>query len=150
VIVSVVAVLSPVFASEEAPPAESAKGESEEPQRVSPRIILESQKPPRYPPAAKAARYTGQVWLQAVIGTDGMVGEIKVLECTRPKVGFEEAAVEAVKQWRFEPGRLGDEPAEVTLRFRLNFSPGGVSLASETIPGGTAPSTSTSSTTSFK
>ena len=72
--------------------------------------------------------------IEMVVLTDGKVGEIKVLQCTRPKMGFEEAAVAAVKKWRFEPGRIGDEPAEVTLRIRLNFAPGGVSLASETIP----------------
>ena len=95
-------------------------------------------------------RYTGAVRLEAVVLPDGKVGEVKVLDCTRPKVGFEEAAVAAVKKWRFEPGRVGDVPAEVTLRFRLNFVPGAVSLASETIPGGTAPASGAGSPTTFK
>ena len=151
VILSVVATLSPTVATEpEAPPATAEAEQAEQDERVSPQIILESQKPPKYPPAAYAARYTGAVTLEVVVLTDGKVGEVKVLHCTRPKVGFEEAALTAVKKWRFEPGRIGENPAEVTLRFRLNFTPGGVSLASETIPGGTSPSSSSGSSTSFK
>jgi len=154
---SLVATLSPAVATEqetapEAPaaPEASEPAEGEQPERVSPQIILETQKPPLYPPAAFAARYTAAVRLEIVVLTDGTVGDVKVLDCTRPKMGFEDAAMAAVKNWRFVPGRVGEEPAEVTLRFRLNFVPGGVSLASETIPGGTSPSTSTGSATSFK
>lgn len=151
VILSVVATISPTAATEqEATPTTPAPVEGEQPERVSPQIILESQKPPKYPPAAHAARYTGAVTLEVVVLTDGSVSQAKVLHCTRPKVGFEEAAMDAVKQWRFVPGRIGDDPAEVTLRFRLNFAPGGVSLASETIPGGGAPASPSGSTTSFK
>lgn len=148
---SLVATLSPAVATEqETAPAAPEPAEGEQPERVSPQIILETQKPPTYPPAAYAARYTAAVRLEIVVLTDGTVGDVKVLDCTRPKMGFEDEAMAAVKKWRFVPGRIGDEPAEVTLRFRLNFVPGGVSLASETIPGGTAPSTSPGSATSFK
>ena len=151
VLLSVVVTFSPAAATEpETPPAAPATAESTEPEQVSPQVILETQKPPKYPPAAFAARYTGTVALEVQVLTDGKVGEVKVLHCTRPKMGFEEAAVAAVKKWRFEPGRIGDDPAEVTLRLRLNFAPGGVSMASETIPGGTAPASSSGSTTSFK
>jgi len=145
VLLSVVVTFSPAAATE-AP----ATAESSEPEQVSPQVILETQKPPKYPPAAFAARYTGTVTLEVVVLVDGKIGKAKVLHCTRPKMGFEEAALAAVKQWRFEPGRIGDEPAEVTLRFRLNFAPGGVSLSSETIPGGSSPSSSSGSTSNIK
>lgn len=151
VFLSLVATIFPVVATEQTPDlAVPATAEGEEPEHVSPQIILATQKPPIYPPAAEAARYTGTVRLEVVVLTDGKVGDVKVLHCSRPKMGFEEAAVAAVKKWRWEPGRIGEVPAEVTLRFRLNFVPGGVSLASETIPGGTAPAASSGSTTGFK
>jgi len=139
-------------AQETAPPpdATAQTQEQDELPRFSPQVILETQKPPKYPPAALAARYTGSVVLETVVLETGKVGSVKVLECTRPKVGFEQAAMDAVKKWRFEPGRVGDRPAEVTLRFRLNFNPGGVSLASEKVPGGTAPAMSTSSSPTSK
>ena len=151
VLLSVVVTFSPAAATEpETPPAAPATAEGTEPEQVSPQVILETQKPPKYPPAAFAARYTGTVTLEVVVMVDGKIGKAKVLHCTRPKMGFEEAALAAVKQWRFEPGRIGDEPAEVTLRFRLNFAPGGVSLSSETIPGGSSPSSSSGSTSNIK
>ena len=151
VFLSLVATISPVVATEQATdPVVPVTAEGEKPEQVSPQIILATQKPPIYPPAAFAARYTGAVQLEVVVLTDGKVGDVKVLHCSRPKMGFEKAAVDAVKKWRFEPGRIGEVPAEVTLRFRLNFVPGGVSLASETIPGGAAPASSSGSTTSVK
>ena len=150
-ILSMAALFCPAVATEqEPPPADPALAQGEEPEKVSPEIILATQKPPVYPPAAFAARYTAAVHVEIVVLKDGTVGEAKVLKCTRPKMGFEEAALDAVRKWRFEPGRIGDEPAEVTLRFRLSFVPGGVRLASETIPGGTAPAASSGSPTSFK
>ena len=98
VFLSVVATFSPAAATEqETPPAAPETAEAEEPERVSPQIILETQKPPKYPPAAFAARYTGTVALEVQVLTDDKVGEVKVLHCTRPKMGFEEAAVAAVK-----------------------------------------------------
>jgi TonB family protein len=92
---------------------------------VGPQIILETQKPPVFPPAAKAARFSGSVMVEAIVLRDGKVGEVKVLDCTRPKVGFEQASIDAVKNWRFEPGTKAGEPVEYTLKFRMNFSGAG-------------------------
>ena len=92
---------------------------------TSPQIILETQKPPVFPPAALAARYTGSVMLEITVDKAGKVSTADVLECSRPKVGFEEAAVAAVKKWRFEPGRHGGDAVEFTLKFRLNFNRAG-------------------------
>ena len=95
------------------------------PDIVGPQIILETQKPPVFPPAAEAGRFSGSVMVEATVFKDGHVGEVKVVDCTRPKVGFEQAAVDAVKKWRFEPGQQNGEPVEFSLKFRLNFSGGG-------------------------
>jgi len=151
VFLSLAATVSSLQASgSESTDEETAAAAAEQPERVSPRIILETQNPPTYPPAALAARYTGVVVVEAVVTDTGKIDEVRVLKCTRPKVGFEQATIDAVKKWRFEPGRIGDKPAEVTLQFRLNFSPGRVSLASETIPGGSAPTMDSSSATGAK
>ena len=74
-----------------------------------------------FPPAAKAARFTGTVTVKASIRKDGSVGEVKVIECTHRNVGFEQASVEAVKQWKFEPARNNGDPVEYATQFRLNF-----------------------------
>jgi TonB family protein len=98
---------------------------------VPPQVILGTQIRPEYPPAALAARYAASVLVELTVLQDGTVGEVKVLKCTRPKVGFEEAVVTALKKWRFEPGTKGGKPVEVTTTLNLNFTRGGVDVASE-------------------
>lgn len=95
---------------------------------VAPQIILGTQQRPVFPPAAWDARFTGSVLLEMSVLEDGRVGEVAVLDCTRPKVGFEEAAIAAVKQWQFEPGQENGQPIEVTTRLKLNFTRVGVGL----------------------
>ncbi len=98
-----------------------------ESQEVSaPQVILKTQKAPEYPPAARAARISGVVMVEIQIDKEGKVGEVEILECTHPKVGFEDAAAKAVKKWRFEPARLDDEPIESTRKLRLTFNYAGI------------------------
>ena len=96
-----------------------------------PQIILSTQKQPVYPPAAFGARFSGSVLVEMTVLKDGSVGGVEVLECTRPKVGFEEAVTTAVKKWRFEPATDAGEPLEVTTRIKLNFTRVGVGIAAE-------------------
>jgi TonB family protein len=70
---------------------------------------------PVYPPAMQAARVEGTVVLDATIGRDGSVGDVKVLKSSGPM--FERAAVEAVKQWRYSP-----IPFEGLLTVTVNFT----------------------------
>ena len=95
---------------------------------VPPQIVLETQKAPVYPPAAQAARFSGVVTLNFTILRDGSVGDVKVLECTHPNVGFEKASIKAVKKWRFDPATKDGEPVDYARTFRLTFrraGPGG-------------------------
>jgi len=76
---------------------------------------------PIYPDAAKRARIQGVVVLEAVIGTDGSVHDLKAL---RPlPLGLTEAAEDAVTRWRYQPATLEGEPVAVkyiiTVRFNL-------------------------------
>ena len=98
---------------------------------VPPQIILGTQKQPVYPPAAWDARYTGSVLLEMTVMEDGSVGEVKVVKCNRPKLGFEDAATAAVKAWRFEPGLENGVPVEVTTRLKLNFTRVGAGVRAE-------------------
>lgn len=76
---------------------------------------------PTYPFAAKMARISGTVRLQAVVARDGSVRELQVVEGHPLLVN---AAVEAVRQWRYRPAMLSGEPVEVVapveVRFTLN------------------------------
>jgi TonB family protein len=76
-------------------------------------FLLKKLSPP-YPPAMLAARIEGVVILDATIRRDGTIGDVKVLKSTSP--GFEQAAIGAVKQWRYTP-----MPYEAIVTVTVNF-----------------------------
>lgn len=75
---------------------------------------------PIFPPLATQARLSGLVILEALVDVRGLVQEVKVL---RGAPLFDEAAVTAVRQWRYQPLLLNGQPTAfiltVTLRFNL-------------------------------
>jgi periplasmic protein TonB len=73
---------------------------------------------PSYPPLARSARIQGQVVLQAVISKKGAIENLKVL--TGPMLV--PSAIEAVRQWRYRPYVLNNEPVEVETQITVNFS----------------------------
>jgi TonB family protein len=76
---------------------------------------------PAYPEEAKQDKVAGVVVLQLLIGTDGRVHEVEVLQDPDPRLT--KAAVEAVKQWEFEPARDKDgKPLSVKSSVTLNFA----------------------------
>ena len=74
---------------------------------------------PKYPPAAMAAKISGYVIIEATIATDGTVKDAKIL---RPMALLDQAALEAVKQWRYTPTLLNGVPVEVLLIVTVNFN----------------------------
>jgi periplasmic protein TonB len=74
---------------------------------------------PTYPALARAARLQGQVVLQAVIGKQGGIENLRVLSGHPMLVP---AAIEAVRQWRYRPYILNSEPVEVETQITVNFS----------------------------
>jgi protein TonB len=76
--------------------------------------------PPVYPPMAQAARVEGVVIIEAVIGTTGDVQNARVLKSVPL---LDEAALTAVRQWKFTPTLLNGLPVPViytvTVRFAL-------------------------------
>jgi len=74
---------------------------------------------PVYPELAKKARIQGVVRLHALIGKDGAVEELRLLSGHPLLV---KAAMDAVKQWRFEPYRVMGEPVAVATTIDISFS----------------------------
>jgi protein TonB len=78
---------------------------------------------PSYPPAARQARAEGTTLLRVHIAKDGTIDDVEV---QRPAghVALDQAAVDAVRKWRFEPARAGSEPVAmwvvVPVEFRLS------------------------------
>ena len=74
---------------------------------------------PQYPPEAGRSRLEGTVLLMAVIGTDGSVKDVRV-ESGLPILA--QAAIDAVRQWRYKPYMIDGEPVEVDSRITINFT----------------------------
>ncbi|HEY1338133.1 MAG TPA: energy transducer TonB, partial [Bryobacteraceae bacterium] len=74
---------------------------------------------PVYPPLAKQARISGVVHLEAIIAKDGTVQQLKVIQGHPLLVP---AALEAVKQWVYQPTLLNGEPVEVVTQIDVNFT----------------------------
>ena len=74
---------------------------------------------PQYPPEAGRARIEGTVVLMAVIGKDGTVKDVRI-ENGLPILA--QAAIDAVKQWRYKPYMIEGEPVEVDSRITINFT----------------------------
>jgi TonB family protein len=73
---------------------------------------------PVLPPAAAQANVRGVVIVQITIDTQGAVSDAKVL---RSIPLLDRAAVDAVRQWRFEPTQLNGRPVPVIMTVTVNF-----------------------------
>lgn len=77
---------------------------------------------PVYPPAAVAANVGGSVDLRVTILPDGTVADVEVISVHPAGYGFENSAIDAVKQWRFRPdSSVGDPPPTRTQRQVVKF-----------------------------
>jgi periplasmic protein TonB len=81
--------------------------------------LLVVQVKPQYPRLAMQARVQGTVVLQAVIGKDGAVHDLQVIS-GHPLLA--PAAIEAVRQWRYRPYLLNNDPVEVDTQINVNFT----------------------------
>ena len=73
---------------------------------------------PVYPPLAKTAGIQGIVELQVHIAPDGTVDKVRRMS-GQPMLAS--AAIDAVKQWRYDPAKLNGKPVEMETTVRLNF-----------------------------
>lgn len=74
---------------------------------------------PDYPLLARQMKVQGSVILEALIGRDGTIQELKVV--SGPAI-LAEAAREAVKQWRFKPYMQNGQAIETQARITVNFT----------------------------
>lgn len=103
------------FAFGKMPAAQSAYkiGSNVSPPRVATKVE------PSYAEEARRASYEGTVVLFVVVDPNGVAREIKVL---RPLgLGLDEKAIEAVTQWKFQPGMKDGEAVAVQATIEVNF-----------------------------
>jgi protein TonB len=74
---------------------------------------------PLYPPLARQTRISGTVRLHAIIGKNGGVEQLEVMSGHPLLV---QAALDAVRQWRYQPTQLNGDPVEVDTTIDVIFS----------------------------
>jgi TonB family protein len=68
---------------------------------------------------AKQAKYQGVSVVQCVVDTHGMPQHVHTVR--KLKMGLDEKAIEAVRQYRFKPGTLDGKPVSVAITIEVNF-----------------------------
>lgn len=78
--------------------------------------------PPPYPDLAKQMRQEGIVMLSVDVNKEGDPVDVEIIQSSGFRL-LDQAAVKAVRHWKFQPGRVGDiaieSKVEVPIRFRL-------------------------------
>ena len=74
---------------------------------------------PEYSEEARKAKYQGTVVLWLVVSADGRPQQIRVQRSLG--MGLDEKAIEAVKQWKFDPARKDGQPVPVMINVEVNF-----------------------------
>ena len=86
---------------------------------TAPRVLSEVK--PHYTSDALEQKIQGSVWLEVVVTREGRAGDVRVARSLDP-AGLDEQAINAVRQWRFEPGRLAGTPVDVLVTVVMDFS----------------------------
>jgi protein TonB len=86
-------------------------------QGVSQGLLIKSV-PPEYPQQAMKMHIQGAVELLAYIGKDGSITGVKLIKGDSV---LSRAAIDAVKQWKYKPYYLNDQPVEIQTQVTVNF-----------------------------
>jgi periplasmic protein TonB len=82
-----------------------------------PRVIYSPD--PEFSEEARKAKFQGTVVLWLIVGPDGRTREIRVYRSLG--MGLDEKAIEAIREWRFEPGRKDGIPVAVQVNVEVSF-----------------------------
>lgn len=74
---------------------------------------------PEYPAEARKAGTQGTVMVQALVGRDGQVKDMRLVARVE---GLDAAALMAVRQWKFRPAILGGKPVAVWVAVPVKFA----------------------------
>lgn len=99
-----------------------AKGQANEPiheldkDTIPPRVIKQVE--PKYT-GSRGFRVQGTVALRVVVNSQGLPGEVQIIKSLDPEV--DQSAVEALKQWRFEPAKRNGKSIAVRVAVTIRF-----------------------------
>ena len=74
---------------------------------------------PQYTSNAMRERVQGWVEMEVVVKDDGKVGAVRMIKTLHPEL--DEAAIEAVRQWEFEPGKRAGKAIPVMITIEMTF-----------------------------
>jgi TonB family protein len=86
----------------------------------SPQVLHEEK--PQYTSEAMRAKVQGIVEVEAIVLTDGSVGQVQIVRSLDDRFGLDQKAIEAVKRWRFRPGTRLGKPVAVLVNIELTFT----------------------------
>ena len=118
---TVAAAAPPAAASAPAAPATPAPAAAVSAPRFSAAYL--NNPPPTYPPLARRMGDEGRVMLRVYVTPEGTAGEVRVHTSSGSSL-FDEAALAAVKQWRFVPARQGENPVAAWVQVPIVFKLG--------------------------
>lgn len=86
----------------------------------SPQIVHEVK--PDYTSDAMRLKVQGIVEVEAIVMTDGSVGQVRIVRSLDDRWGLDQEALKAVRQWRFRPGTRQGKAVPVLVNIELTFS----------------------------
>jgi TonB family protein len=85
-----------------------------------PRVVKEVK--PVYTPAALQAKIQGTVWLAVIVLASGDVGDVIVSQSLDTEHGLDQQAIDATRQWKFEPATREGKPVPVEVTIEMTFT----------------------------
>jgi TonB family protein len=91
--------------------------------RTNPTILKRTQ--PNYPPEARKRGVEGSVTMQGRLNEQGELVDVKVVKSDATEVGyvesFKQAAIAAVRDWRYRPATINGEPVSMDMTVSIDF-----------------------------
>ena len=119
--------VAPVAGQQQAPPAAPPSSPAQAPVRPGSGVtlpVLVRQVEPRYPAPAQAANVQGSVELEAVVGVEGRITDVRVTRSLDNTFGLDAEAVKAAQAWVFKPGARDGTPVPVIVTVIIEFRTG--------------------------
>ncbi len=89
------------------------------PHQELPKLVYEET--PVYPKLALEGGFSAEVYLYAFVDKDGHVKKVEIVKCTRPNIGFEEAAEAAAYKNIYRPAIQNGYPIGIWIAFKVRF-----------------------------
>ena len=103
--------------------AQTVVYEAGEPGLETPHLIEDSRVQPAYPEEALRDGVQGTVLLRVVVTADGMVGSVEIFRSPFRGESLAQAAVDAVRQWRYQPAQLQGRSVACRIMQTVSFYP---------------------------